>query len=185
LTEKDAIYNELLVLRCRRGQKDALEELVRSWEKRLFYYVRRLIDDEQTAWHVLQETWVKVLPGIKKLREPRKLSAWLYSIARKTAISHLRAEYRERALFDSEETAANIEQDNCEFSLEDAEQVHYGLARISLPHREILTLFFLQDLSLEEIAGVLSIPRGTVKSRLHYARRALRAVLEKEERRYE
>jgi RNA polymerase sigma-70 factor (ECF subfamily) len=171
LTEKEAIYYELLVLRCRRGQKDALEELVRN--------------DEQTTWQVLQETWVKVLPGIKKLREPRKLPAWLYSIARKTAISHLRAEYKKQALFEADGSADNIEQDNCELSLDDAEQVHYGLGRISLPHREILTLFFLQDLSLEEIAGVLSIPRGTGKSRLHYAKRALRAVLEKEERRYE
>jgi len=55
LTDKEAIYCELLVLRCWRGQKDALEELVRSWEKRLFYYIRRLVDDEQTAWQVLQE----------------------------------------------------------------------------------------------------------------------------------
>jgi RNA polymerase sigma-70 factor (ECF subfamily) len=185
LTRKDAIYRELLVLRCRQGRKDALEELVRNWEKRLFYYVRRLVGDEQTAWQVLQETWVKALRNIGQLREPRKLPGWLYSIARKTAISHLRAEYRERAFFETDESADNIEQDNWELRLEDAEQVHYGLGRISLRHREILTLFFLQDLSLEEIAGVLSIPRGTVKSRLYYARRALRAVLEKEEQRYE
>jgi RNA polymerase sigma factor (sigma-70 family) len=185
LTRKDAIYCELLVLRCQRGQKDALEELVSSWEKRLFYYIRRLIDDEQTAWQVLQETWLKVLPGIRKLREPRKLPAWLYSIARKTAISHLRAEYKRQALFETDEIANSSEQENCELSLDDAEQIHYGLGRISLPHREILTLFFLQDLSLQEIACVLSVPRGTVKSRLHYARRALRAVLEKEEQRYE
>jgi hypothetical protein len=49
VTEKQAVYYELLVLRCQRGQREALEELVRSWEKRLFYYVRRLVDDEQTA----------------------------------------------------------------------------------------------------------------------------------------
>jgi RNA polymerase sigma-70 factor (ECF subfamily) len=122
---------------------------------------------------------------MRRLREPKKLPAWLYSIARKTAISHLRAEYKKQALFEADGNAANIEQDNCELSLGDVEQVHYGLGRISLPHREILTLFFLQDLSLEEIAGVLSIPRGTVKSRLHYARRALRAVLEKEDQRHE
>ena len=70
-------------------------------------------------------------------------------------------------------------------SLDDAEQVHYGLRRISLPHREILTLFFLQDLSVEEIADVVGIPFGTVKSRLYYAKRALRTVLEKEEQRHE
>ena len=185
MTEKQAVYYELLVLRCQRGQKQALEELVRSWEKRLFYYVRRLVDDEQIAWQVLQETWVKVLQGINRLREPRKLPLWLYSIVRKTAISHLRAEYKEQALFETDANASNIEHDNCELNLDNADQVHYGLAQISLSHREILTLFFLQDLSLEEIAGLLNIPRGTVKSRLHYARRALRAVLEKEEQRHE
>jgi RNA polymerase sigma-70 factor (ECF subfamily) len=182
LTEKQAIYYELLVLRCRRGQKDALEELVRSWEKRLFYYIRRLVDDEQDAWQILQETWVKVLRGIKKLREPRKLPAWLYSIARKTALSHLRAEYKKQAIFKTDENASNVEEGNSDFGFDDVEQVHYGLGRISLPHREVLTLFFLQDLSTEQVAEVLNIPPGTVKSRLHYAKSALKAVLEKGER---
>lgn len=55
MTEKQAIYYELLVLRCRQGRRDAFEQLVRDWEKRLFYYIRRLIDDEQDAWQILQE----------------------------------------------------------------------------------------------------------------------------------
>ena len=58
MTEKQAIYYKLLVLRCRRGHKDALEELVTSWEKPLFYYIHRLIEDEQDAWGILQETLI-------------------------------------------------------------------------------------------------------------------------------
>ena len=50
----EAIYQELLAVRCRRGDKAALEELVRTWEKRLFYFVRRLVDEEQDAWDVLR-----------------------------------------------------------------------------------------------------------------------------------
>ena len=72
MTEKQTICYELLVLRCQRGQADVFQDLARSWEKRLFYYIRRLIDDEPDAWQVLQETWLKVLSGIKKLRQPRK-----------------------------------------------------------------------------------------------------------------
>jgi RNA polymerase sigma factor (sigma-70 family) len=185
LTEKQAIHDELLVLRCRRGQRDALEELTRNWEKRLFYYIRRLIDDEQEAWQILQETWVKVLRGIKKLREPRKLPSWLYRIARNTAISHLRTKYTQQAVLHEQANLSGLADDPDNVAFENAEQVHYGLGRISLHHREVLTLFFLQDLRLEEIAEVLAIPVGTVKSRLNYAKRALKAVLEKEAGHYE
>ena len=68
---------------------------------------------------------------------------------------------------------------------DDAEQVHYGLDRLSLPHREVLTLFFLQDLSLEEVATVLDIPVGTVKSRLYYAKRSMKKVMDEKEQRNE
>lgn len=90
MTDKEAIYHELLVLRCRRGQKSAFEELLRMCEKRLFYYIRRIVDDENDACQILQETWVMVLRGIRKLRDPRKLPVWLYRTARNTAITHLR-----------------------------------------------------------------------------------------------
>jgi len=185
LTEKQAIYYELLVLRCRRGQKDALEELVTSWERRLFYYIRRLIEDEQEAWGVLQETWVKILQGIRNLREPRKLPSWLYTIARNTAMSHLRAKYTIEVLLQQDTDSCVIEDNSDNLAFEEAEQVHYGLGRISLQHREVLTLFFLNDLSLEEIAQVANIPVGTVKSRLYYAKQALKDVLEKETGGYE
>lgn len=173
MTEKEAIYYELLVLRCRRGQRNALEELIRTWEGRLFYYIRRLIDDEQQAWQILQQTWVKVLGGIRKLREPRKLPSWLYKIARNTAMSHLRAEYSNRALLEENKNLADVEDNGDNLAFEDAEQVHYGLGQISLHHREVLTLLFLQEMSVERVAEVLEIPAGTVKSRLYHARRAL------------
>src|SRR5437773_11328340 len=92
----EAIYQELLAMRCRRGEKAALEELVRTWETRLLYVVRRLVDEEQDAWDVLQQTWVRVLSGIGRLREPRSLGPWLYRVARHAALSHghVRATYR-------------------------------------------------------------------------------------------
>ncbi len=179
LSDKKAIYYELLILRCKRGQKEALEELVSNWEKRLFYYIHRLIEDEQEAWSILQEVWVKVLQNIKKVHEPRKLPVWLYSIARKTVISHLRKKYSEKEFVRKGEENSNAEDFDSQYIFDNAEQVHYGLGRISLPHRDILTLFFLQDLSLEEIAEALQVPKGTVKSRLHYAKQALKDVLEK------
>ncbi|UCD49683.1 MAG: sigma-70 family RNA polymerase sigma factor [Phycisphaerales bacterium] len=181
MTEKEAIYCGLLVLRCRRGQGEALEELVQKWEKPLLYYIRRHVDDEHEPVQILQRTWVKVLQGLRNLREPRRLAAWLYSIARKTALSRLRARYSEQVLFENNIAIEDYCDADAGAIFDDAEQIHYGLNKLSLIHREILTLFFLQDLSLEEIAGVLEIPVGTVKSRLHHAKRMLKTVLEQEE----
>jgi RNA polymerase sigma-70 factor (ECF subfamily) len=185
VTEKEGIYCELLVLRCRQGQRAALEELVRTWEQPLFYYIRRLIDNEDEARQVLQESWIGVLQGLGALREPRKLPAWLYTIVRITALTHLRRQYGEKAMSRANESASFPEANDGQLDFDNAEQIHYGLARLSLIHREVLTLFFLQDLSIEEIAGVLEVPVGTVKSRLHHAKRALKAVLEREESSHE
>ena len=184
MTEKQAIYYELLVLRCSQGKKDAIEELVANWEQRLFYYIHRLIEDEQDAWAILQEVWIKVIQNIKKVHEPRKLPVWLYSITRKTVISHLRKKYSRQILYQEKESASNVEDYNSQYAFDNAEQVHYGLSRISLQHRDILTLFFLQDVSVEEIAEILNIPTGTVKSRIYYAKKALKKVLEKEAKNY-
>jgi len=181
VTEKERIYCELLVLRCRRGQRAAWEELVQTWERPLFYYIHRLIDNEDDARQVLQQSWVSILQGLGKLREPRKLPAWLYRIARTTALTHLRRRYGERALCQNGEATTAVDVTDGQLDFDNAEQIHYGLGRLSLIHREVLTLFFLQDLSIEEIAGVLEVPVGTVKSRLHHAKRMLRAILEREE----
>lgn len=178
ITDRERIYNQLLVLRCRRQEPGAMEELVRNWEKRLFYYIRRLVSDEEDACDVLQETWLKAIRGIATLREPGSLPMWLYRIARNTAMSRLRGRYADQAMI--EEEPGEIADNGDSFTFEDAEQVHYGLSRISLPHREVLTLFFLEDLSIDEIAELLGVASGTVKSRLHFARKALRAVLEQE-----
>ena len=69
-----------------------------------------------------------------------------------------------------------------DFTPEDAAAIHAGLTQLSLPHREALTLFFLQDLSIEEIASALGVPPGTVKSRLHHAKKALGTILNEGDR---
>jgi len=175
--ETERIRHELLAIRCQRGEPAALAELVRTWEKRLFFYVRRMLGDEEEAWGVLQEVWVAVLSRIDRLREPRCLPQWLYTIARNTLMTHLRGRYaeRERAGADAPEP---VDEDDPLARYADAQRVYSGLARLALVDREVLTLCFLEDLSIAEIAEVLGVPPGTVKSRLFKARRALRAVLE-------
>jgi len=184
-TDRETVYSEWLVLRLKDGQKPAFEELIRHWEKRLFYYVRRIVPTEEDAWDVLQQTWMKVLKGIGSLKDHGALATWLYRIARDTALSRWREEYKERARRDESNDLTGLEAQVDDFRPEDAQRVHRALGRLSVMHREVLTLYFLDDLSMNQVAEVLEVPLGTVKSRLHHAKSALRSVLSQEDGRHD
>src|SRR5207253_2913563 len=182
---KDAVARELLAVRCHRGDRAALEELIRIWERPLLYYIRRLVRADDEAWDVLQKTWLRVLRGIGSLSDPRSLAPWLYRVARNTAFSHT---HTREPMLESLADHADACLDNGtseRLEYENAEQVHRGLLALSLAHREVLTLFFLEDLSVEEVATILGVPQGTVKSRLHHAKRALHKVIAEEASRHE
>ena len=183
MTESERVLYELLVLRCRRGDAAAWRELIRHWERRLFYYVRRIVGGERDAWDVLQQTWLAAYKALPALNEPRALRAWLYRIAHRQAVSHLRhtgaAPDAGAADIDAAGDVPDGSAGDPSFSAETAERVHAALSRLSLAHREVLTLHFLEDASVEEVAAILDVPAGTVKSRLFHAKRALRAAIER------
>ncbi len=177
MTEAELILCELLVLRCQRRDLQAADELVTFFEKPLLYYLRRMVGSEADAWDLVQETWVSVFKALPTLRDARALPAFLYRCARNHALALLRHRDADLRLYAAVEPAPNDSDHEPEFTPEDAAAVHAGLNLLSLPQREALTLFFLQQLSIEEIASVLAIPSGTVKSRLHHAKKALGAIL--------
>ena len=175
--DKEQISSELLIVRCRLGERAAWEQLVRDWEPKLLYFVRRLVDDESDALDVLQQTWLKVFRRIGTLEDPGALAPWLYQIARNTALNHRRVQAAYRAAIAEEQNHRREQGEDQTISCDNAELVHYGLARLSLAQREVLTLYFLEGWNVERIAQVLGVPSGTVKSRLFHARNALRECL--------
>lgn len=111
------------------------------------------------------------------------MTPWLYQVARNTAFTHarLQAAYRAGLEEHGEVDCAEVDQEG--FALEEAEHVHDALQKLSLPHREVLTLFFLEDMTVAQIAEVIDSVPGTVKSRLYYARQAVRKILAEEKAR--
>lgn len=179
----DEIDEELLVLRCRRRADGAWDELVSRFHDRLFYFVRRLISDEDRAGQLIQEAWLQILRSFDSLRQADRLTPWLYTIVRRTVLTEMRRQYAAAAESRGDLTDDNhpLESgDESTTAWDDAELVHFGLQKIGLCEREVLTLFFLEEMSIDEVAQVLEIPPGTVKSRLSRARRELRRVLETE-----
>ena len=177
--DRESVELELLLLRCRRGDSKAQEELVRRFEKTLFYFIRRTVQDEAQAWDALQKTWIRVFAGLPGLQSAPGLKPWLFRVARNTTLNHLRDEQRHQttASEDLESYPAAEAADG--FSSEDAEEIHRALDQLNVTDREALTLHFLDELSIQEIGEVLDAPAGTIKSRLHFAKQRLRHILEK------
>ena len=180
------IYDELLVTRCQQRDLAAWDELVRRWNGCLRYYLGRLIDHDDDATNALQDVWLHAFRGIRSLQDGSRLAPWLYTIARRTAMYHFRRDYACLELAASDETIDEIDDgSDGQLQLENAELVHFGLKQLGLLEREVLTLFFLEDLTVVEVAQLLGIPAGTVKSRLFKARHDLRRFIEKETQRHE
>jgi RNA polymerase sigma factor (sigma-70 family) len=179
MTEKDFIRCELLVLHWQSGERQrAAQDLVELFQRPLLYYIRRLVRSEEDAWDVLQESFAAVLKSLKSIRDGRALPAFIYRTARNAALGQQRRRREEPLDDDVEETAEDAAE--LHLAAEQVEQVHRGLELLPLPQRETLTLFFLEDLSIAQIAAVTGVPEGTVKSRLFHAKRMLRRHLEGE-----
>lgn len=155
--DKQLIESELLVVRWKRGDRAAFDGLVKLWERSLFYYLRRLVPSEADAGELLQETWLKVLRSLGALRDPRAFPAFLYRTARNAAIARLRHPEFFELTAESEQLCDDRRTDPID-GFHDAEQIHHALGQLPLLQREALTLFFLQELSLDQMAVLLGVP---------------------------
>ncbi len=170
---------QTLVLRCQQGERAAFEELFGRFQPRLRYYIRRLTaDNNHSTEDVLQDVWIKVVSKIGSLKDRKSFVAWLYSIARNEVYGRARMADPFASLRDED---IELVADNHEpvFSEQQAARIHAALGKLKPSQREILTLGFLEELSHKEIAGILGIRAGTVKSRIYYAKQSLRKELER------
>jgi RNA polymerase sigma factor (sigma-70 family) len=168
--------DELLAVRCQLGDPAALDALIARWHPPLWSYIRRVTGDPDAAADAVQDAWVRILRGLPRLREPARLRAWLFGIARRVLMDRFRTLYGTPAAADVDPADLAEPDDRREAALA-AEELHAALDALPVVEREVLALFYLEELSLNELADVLAIPVGTVKSRLFRARRALRARL--------
>jgi RNA polymerase sigma factor (sigma-70 family) len=175
----ETLADEWLVVRCQLGERDAFDELVARWQLPLWRYARQLTGHDAASDDATQDVWLRVLRGIARLREGAKLRPWLFGIAHRVLMDRLRAQYRMPLVSDDAADLEAIPIDESALQLEaDLAALSDGLARLPAPACEVLTLFYLQQLSLDEVSQVLAVPVGTVKSRLHRARRLLRLQLD-------
>ncbi len=178
MSDSEHIREELLVLQSQLGDEKAFTTLMDSIEDRLLYFIRRLVRDEDTAYDVLQEIWIAVFRNIQRLRDPGLFRVWVYRIAHDKAVSLVRRDISREKAEEQYTKERSQDTESIGFDPADAGRIHEAMEQLSAIHREALSLFFLEELSYEEIAAVTRCGVGTVKSRLYYAKRALRMLLE-------
>ncbi len=170
------------IVRAQRGDADSFRCLIDAYDRRLLYFVRRFLPDTDRALDVLQDVWLTLFRRLPGLKAPEAFRVWLYQIAHDRVVDVVRRDRREEKAHEALRAAylpvADGEPGH-EALFDQAEFVHHALRSLSDDHREVLLLRFLEGLSIEEIAAALRCSPGTIKSRLHYARQALRREVEK------
>jgi len=175
--EDRALY-EWLALRCQAGDPGAFEDLVAVMERPLLYYATSLTGSQDDGLDVLQDVWIRAFRRFGELREPAALRAWLYRMTHGVAVDRIRRN-RSRERVEEEQYAGFGEADEPSFAEEDAAAIHAALNEIGLKHREVLVLYFLQDLSMADIAQIVGCSEGTVRSRIFYGKKAMKDILKR------
>jgi RNA polymerase sigma-70 factor, ECF subfamily len=180
-----------LIAECLNGQTAAFGELVRRHQDRLYNTVYRLVGSAEDAQDVVQEAFLHAYQSLDRFKGDSRFFTWLYRIAVNSAISLKRKRRVVVSIHTGREGQGGGSEppDPSSFSqpgqsLERAEEerrIQAALSRMSPEHRAVLILKDLEDQKYEDMAAILQVPIGTIRSRLHRARLELRELLEKNE----
>ena len=175
----DDTLDQLLVLQCQQGDEAALAELVCRWQPKLARHAYRLTENHEAISDIVQETWLAVVRGLRKLDDPACFRPWAYRIVTNKCADWIR---RQQQLRKTQSSLANEAPSN-EPSSDNSDEIallQQELKLLPQEKRTILTMFYLEEMPINEIAQAMNIPEGTVKSRLFHARKLLQSKLERQ-----
>jgi RNA polymerase sigma-70 factor (ECF subfamily) len=172
---------QLPVAEARAGEPDAWDTLFRRYQLPIYVYVFELVHEEQTSLDIVQETFIAATKHIGGLRDYEKFGSWLFGIAHQKCVQRWRKQNREELL--REEISGEpeeFENDPRELLIRQEQEAEFMNLLNQLPvlQRSVLLLHFIEEFSLEEIARITEVSLGTVKSRMHYAKKSLKKLLE-------
>ena len=175
---RDQIYNELLVIKSQQGDRDAFDELVGRWQKRLWNYAYRVTGSESAAWDIVQESWHGIIKGIRKLNDVAVFGSWAFRIVNNKCSDWLRRQRQQHKLDD--ELVKNIREESDKSDSNDkSELLLEAVRKLSPERRALVTLRYREGFDIEQIAQIIGVPEGTVKSRLHRTLNQLKEIVER------
>jgi RNA polymerase sigma-70 factor, ECF subfamily len=181
MNQQERLNDELLVLRCQEGDTEAFELLVGRWQRRLWRHAWRLTGDESAAWDAIQEAWIGISRGIGRLADAAAFPAWAYQIVSNKCRDSVRREQRRREATETYSEWMQRAGQDASVAEEQHSDLREALEQLSGPDRAVISLRYEEEFGTAEIACILGVPEGTVKSRLFYARQRLRKYMEKDD----
>ena len=176
---RDQIYDELLVIKCQQGDKEAFEELVGRWQKRLWHYAFKITGSESAAWDVVQETWYAIIKGIRKLDDAAVFPQWAFRIANNKCTDRFRKDRLRDKLNVKLEMQAQNQTISKQGNDEKIESLLAAVKQLPPERRALLELRYNEGFDIAQIAKILDVPKGTVKSRLHRLLEQLKQIVER------
>jgi RNA polymerase sigma factor (sigma-70 family) len=177
----ERLFDEYLAASARAGSRIALGQLAARIQPRLLGHARRLTGNPDAARDAVQEAWVEIVRGLPRLDDATAFPAWAFRIVSRRCARWVRAQQRKRRL--DAACAAELPADAADGGerASDAARMARAIADLPPDQRAAIALFYLEDLSVAEIAVALDVPAGTVKTRLMHAREKLRRTLKLKE----
>jgi RNA polymerase sigma-70 factor (ECF subfamily) len=170
-----------LVRGAREGVAESWDALLQRYQLPLYSYVHQLVHQEQTSLDIVQETFISAVRYLHNLQDDRKFGSWIFSIAHQKCIQLWRSQKNDALPLESEFAEVSSDNDDpSEWLLRKEQEEQFLRALEGLPEtqRAVILLHFIEEFSLEEIARITNVQIGTVKSRIHYAKKALRQILD-------
>jgi RNA polymerase sigma-70 factor (ECF subfamily) len=176
-----------LVRLARQGDRRAFEELVERYQRKIYVVLLGMLHEHDAAWESSQETFIKALRSLDQFKGEASFHTWLYRIAVNVAIDFQRHEWRRPLVSVADETGAARQTLHEEPRRDDpfrrvrsreiGARVRAAIEQLTPEHRAAILLREVEGLSYEEISRVMECAKGTVMSRLHYARKKLQDLL--------
>jgi RNA polymerase sigma-70 factor (ECF subfamily) len=171
-----------LVTASKNGDQDAFSLLVQRYQRRVFNLVFRMLQNYEEASEITQEAFLAAWQGLRSFRGEARFSTWLYRIAYNCALKQLELRKRDQALHLALQAEQTLEDDDHQAAhltaLDSQELVQQQLSQLPPKYRIVLILRHLQDMTYEEMAEVLTMPIGTIKTHLFRARNLLKERLQ-------
>jgi len=179
------LNDEELVELVRNKDQELYSELVKRYQNKLIHYALYLIQDEDKAADIVQESFIKAFINLNGFNIKKKFSSWIYRIVHNETINYIRKHKKEISLENNkwiEETIKGKEDVEESFNKKEVkEMLDLSLKELPIKYRSPLTLFYLEEKTYEEISDVLRMPVGTVGTRINRGKKMLKVIYKKKE----